>query len=207
MAKREAVFAVLNILQKYDNPKGLTHNDIMNYLQDEYEIEFKREKFAAIIEQINSSEAYEVIYTRGRYSRYRLRLKYGLTSTEAELLCALIADTDVLSRLEADKLMDKLCITFKTSFESEEKIDMLKNSARSNKNEINGIDKLEIIDFAIKNKQELVFKRYDGKTFSDKIHDTPINWYMDHGDLIVNFYKSKIKLSEIIDLKPLKNNF
>ena len=43
MANREAVFAVLEILKKYDNPKGLTHNQIMEYLENDYDIKFGTE--------------------------------------------------------------------------------------------------------------------------------------------------------------------
>lgn len=207
MANREAVFAVLEILKKYDNPNGLTHNQIMEYLENDYDIKFKREKFAAIIDQINSSAEYMVDYKRGRYSSYRLRLKNELTSTEAELICALIADTDILSRLETEKLIDKICITFNTSFECEDKIEDVKKTARSGKNEINGLDKLELIDFAIKNKMNLKFKIYNGENFSELITAIPTNWYMKHGDLIVNFGYHEEKLSQIIDLKPVKNNF
>ena len=207
MANREAVFAVLEILKKYDNPKGLTHNQIMEYLVNDYDIKFKREKFAAIVEQINNSAEYEVEYKRGRYSSYRLRLKKALSSTEAELLCALIADTDVLSRLEAEQIIDKLCITFNTSFDSEEQIEKIKSQARTNKNEINGIDKLELIDFAIKEQFDLRFKIYDGETFSEKIIDKPVNWSVNAGDLIVEFANGEYRLSQIIDLKAEKSNF
>ena len=207
MANREAVFAVLEILKKYDNPKGLTHNQIMEYLENDYDIKFKREKFAAIVEQINNSAEYEVEYKRGRYSSYRLRLKKALSSTEAELLCALIADTDVLSRLEAEQIIDKLCITFNTSFDSEEQIEKIKSQARTNKNEINGIDKLELIDFAIKEQFDLRFKIYDGETFSEKIIDKPVNWSVNAGDLIVEFANGEYRLSQIIDLKAEKSNF
>ena len=207
MANREAVFAVLDILKKYDNPKGLTHNQIMEYLENDYGINFKREKFAAIIEQINDSAEYEVEYKRGRYSSYRLKLKYALTSTEAELLCALVADTDTLSRLEAEQLIDKLCITFNTSFDSEEQIETIKSQARTGKNEINGIEKLELIDFAIKNKLDLRFKTYDGKSFSERMIDRPISWSVSAGDLIIQFVNGEYKLSQIIDLRAEKNEF
>lgn len=207
MANREAVFAVLEILKKYDNPKGLTHNQIMEYLENDYDIKFKREKFAAIVEQINNSAEYEVEYKRGRYSSYRLKLKNALTSTEAELLCALIADTDVLSRLEAEQIIDKLCITFNTSFDSEEQIEKIKSQARTNKNEINGIDKLELIDFAIKEQLDLRFKIYDGEIFSERIIDKPITWNVSAGDLVVEFENGKYKLSQIIDLRAEKSNF
>lgn len=207
MANREAVFAVLDILKKYDNPKGLTHNQIMEYLENDYGIKFKREKFAAIIEQINDSAEYEVEYKRGRYSSYRLKLKYALTSTEAELLCALVADTDILSRLEAEQLIDKLCITFNTSFDSEEQIETIKSQARTGKNEINGIEKLELIDFAIKNKLDLRFKTYDGKSFSERMIDRPISWSVSAGDLIIQFVNGEYKLSQIIDLRAEKNEF
>lgn len=207
MANREAVFAVLDVLKKYDNPKGLTHNQIMEYLENDYNIKFKREKFAAIIEQINYSAEYEVEYKRGRYSSYRLKLKYALTSTEAELLCALIADTDVLSRLEAEQIIEKLCITFNTSFDSEEQIEMIKKQARTGKNEINGIEKLELIDFAIKNKLELRFKIYDGESFSERIIDIPVSWSVSAGDLLIHFKNGKYKLSQIIDLRAEKNEF
>lgn len=207
MANREAVFAVLEILKKYDNPKGLTHNQIMEYLENDYDIKFKREKFAAIVEQINNSAEYEVEYKRGRYSSYRLKLKNALTSTEAELLCALIADTDVLSRLEAEQIIDKLCITFNTSFDSEEQIEKIKSQARTNKNEINGIDKLELIDFAIKEQLDLRFKIYDGETFSERIIDKPVTWNVNAGDLVVEFENGKYKLSQIIDLRAEKSNF
>lgn len=207
MANREAVFAVLEILKKYDNPKGLTHNQIMEYLENDYDIKFKREKFAAIVEQINNSAEYEVEYKRGRYSSYRLKLKNALTSTEAELLCALIADTDVLSRLEAEQIIDKLCITFNTSFDSEEQIEKIKSQARTNKNEINGIDKLELIDFAIKEHLDLRFKIYDGEIFSERIIDKPITWNVSAGDLVVEFESGKYKLSQIIDLRAEKSNF
>lgn len=207
MANREAVFAVLDILKKYDNPRGITHNQIMEYLENDYDIKFKREKFAAIIEQINDSAEYEVEYKRGRYSSYRLKLKYALTSTEAELLCALIADSDILSRLEAEQLIDKLCITFNTSFDSEEQIEKIKKQARTSKNEINGIEKLELIDFAIKNKLELRFKIYDGESFSERIIDIPISWSVSAGDLVVQFANGEYKLSQIIDLRAEKNDF
>lgn len=207
MANREAVFAVLEILKKYDNPKGLTHNQIMEYLENDYDIKFKREKFAAIVEQINNSAEYEVEYKRGRYSSYRLKLKNALTSTEAELLCALIADTYVLSRLEAEQIIDKLCITFNTSFDSEEQIEKIKSQARTNKNEINGIDKLELIDFAIKEQLDLRFKIYDGEIFSERIIDKPITWNVSAGDLVVEFENGKYKLSQIIDLRAEKSNF
>lgn len=207
MAKREAVFAVLEILKKYDSPKGLTHNQIMEYLENDYDIKFKREKFAAIVEQINNSAEYEVEYKRGRYSSYRLKLKNALTSTEAELLCALIADTDVLSRLEAEQIIDKLCITFNTSFDSEEQIEKIKSQARTNKNEINGIDKLELIDFAIKEQLDLRFKIYDGEIFSERIIDKPVTWNVSAGDLVVEFENGKYKLSQIIDLRAEKSNF
>lgn len=207
MANREAVFAVLEILKKYDNPKGLTHNQIMEYLENDYDIKFKREKFAAIVEQINNSAEYEVEYKRGRYSSYRLKLKNALTSTEAELLCALIADTDVLSRLEAEQIIDKLCITFNTSFDSEEQIEKIKSQARTNKNEINGIDKLELIDFAIKEQLDLRFKIYDGEIFSERIIDKPVTWNVSAGDLVVEFENGKYKLSQIIDLRAEKSNF
>ena len=207
MANREAVFAVLDILKKYDNPKGLTHNQIMEYLENDYDIKFKREKFAAIIEQINDSSEYEVEYKRGRYSSYRLKLKYALTSTEAELLCALIADTDVLSRLEAEQIIEKLCITFNASFDSEEQIEMIKKQARTGKNEINGIEKLELIDFAIKNKLELRFKIYDGESFSERIIDIPVGWSVSAGDLLIQFVNGEYKLSQIIDLRAEKNEF
>ena len=207
MANREAVFAVLDILKKYDNPKGLTHNQIMEYLENDYDVKFKREKFAAIIEQINNSAEYEVEYKRGRYSSYRLKLKNALSSTEAELLCALIADTDILSRLEAELLIDKLCITFNTSFDSEEQIEMIKKQARTGKNEINGIEKLELIDFAIKNKLELRFKIYDGESFSERIIDIPVSWSVSAGDLLIQFAKGEYKLSQIIDLRAEKNEF
>lgn len=207
MANREAVFAVLEILKKYDNPKGLTHNQIMEYLENDYDIKFKREKFAAIVEQINNSAEYEVEYKRGRYSSYRLKLKNALTSTEAELLCALIADTDVLSRLEAEQIIDKLCITFNTSFDSEEQIEKIKSQARTNKNEINGIDKLELIDFAIKEQLDLRFKIYDGEIFSERIIDKPVTWNVSAGDLVVEFESGKYKLSQIIDLRAEKSNF
>lgn len=207
MANREAVFAVLEILKKYDNPNGLTHNQIMEYLENDYDIKFKREKFAAIIEQINSSAEYRVDYKRGRYSSYRLRLKNELTSTEAELVCALIADTDVLSRLEAEQIIDKLCITFNTSFDSEEQIETIKSQARTNKNEINGIDKLELIDFAIKEQLDLRFKIYDGEIFSERIIDKPVTWNVSAGDLVVEFENGEYKLSQIIDLRAEKSNF
>ena len=207
MANREAVFAVLEILKKYDNPKGLTHNQIMEYLENDYDIKFKREKFAAIVEQINNSAEYEVEYKRGRYSSYRLKLKNALTSTEAELLCALIADTYVLSRLEAEQIIDKLCITFNTSFDSEEQIEKIKSQARTNKNEINGIDKLELIDFAIKEQLDLRFKIYDGEIFSERIIDKPITWNVSAGDLVVEFENGKYKLCQIIDLRAEKSNF
>lgn len=207
MANREAVFAVLEILKKYDNPKGLTHNQIMEYLENDYDIKFKREKFAAIVEQINNSAEYEVEYKRGRYSSYRLKLKNTLTSTEAELLCALIADTDVLSRLEAEQIIDKLCITFNTSFDSEEQIETIKSQARTNKNEINGIDKLELIDFAIKEQLDLRFKIYDGEIFSERIIDKPVTWNVSAGDLVIEFENGKYKLSQIIDLRAEKSNF
>ena len=207
MANREAVFAVLEILKKYDNPKGLTHNQIMEYLENDYDIKFKREKFAAIIEQINNSAEYEVEYKRGRYSSYRLKLKNALSSTEAELLCALIADTDILSRLEAEQLIDKLCITFNTSFDSEEQIEEIKSKARTGKNEVNGIEKLELIDFAIKNKLYLRFKLYNGESFSERIIDIPISWSVSAGDLVVRFANGEYKLSQIIDLRAEKNEF
>ena len=207
MANREAVFAVLDILKKYDNPKGLTHNQIMEYLENDYDIKFKREKFAAIIEQINNSAEYEVEYKRGRYSSYRLKLKNALSSTEAELLCALIADTDILSRLEAEQLIDKLCITFNTSFDSEEQIEEIKSRARTGKNEVNGIEKLELIDFAIKNKLDLRFKLYNGESFSERIIDIPISWNVSAGDLVVQFANGEYKLSQIIDLRAEKNDF
>ncbi len=198
---------MLEILKKYDNPKGLTHNQIMEYLENDYDIKFKREKFAAIIEQINNSAEYEVEYKRGRYSSYRLKLKNTLTSTEAELLCALIADTDVLSRLEAEQIIDKLCITFNTSFDSEEQIEEIKSLARTSKNEVNGIEKLELIDFAIKNKLGLKFKIYNGENFSERIIDIPISWSVSAGDLFVQFTNGEHKLSQIIDLRAEKNDF
>lgn len=202
MANREAVFAVLEILKKYDSPKGLTHNQITEYLENDYDIRFKREKFAAIIEQINNSAEYAVEYKRGRYSSYRLKLKNELTSIEAELLCALIADTDILSRLEAERLLEKICITFNTSFDSEDKIEEVKQSARSGKNEINGLDKLELIDFAIKNQITLKFKTYNGNEFSKDISSIPHCWYMNQGVLTVEFDNAmNIKLSEIINLR------
>ena len=201
MANREAVFAVLEILKNYDNPKGLTHNQIMEYLENDYDIKFKREKFAAIIEQINASAEYEVEYRRGRYSSYRLKLKYALTSTEAELLCALIADTDVLSRLEVEQIIEKLCVTFSTSFDSEEQIETIKKQARTGKNEINGLDKLELIDFAIKNRKELRFKIYDGDKFSERVTDAPYSWFVEKGDLVIEFEHADYKLSQIIDLR------
>lgn len=179
----------------------------MEYLENDYDIKFKREKFAAIVEQINNSAEYEVEYKRGRYSSYRLKLKNALTSTEAELLCALIADTDVLSRLEAEQIVNKLCITFNTSFDSEEQIEKIKSQARTNKNEINGIDKLELIDFAIKEQLDLRFKIYDSEIFSERIIDKPVTCNVSAGDLVVEFESGKYKLSQIIDLRAEKSNF
>lgn len=201
MAKKEAVLAVLEIFRKYDNPNGLTHNEIMEYLENDYDIKFKREKFATIIEQINSSDEYKVEYTKGRYSRYRLRLKTALTSTEAEILCALIADADVFSRLEAERLMEKICITFHTSFSSEEQIQKLKANACNGKDEINRIDKLELIDYAIRRRMALHFKIYNGTDFSERKTDIPVEWFTRHGELIVRFQNSQEKLSQIIDLR------
>lgn len=179
----------------------------MEYLENDYDIKFKREKFAAIVEQINNSAEYEVEYKRGRYSSYRLKLKNALTSTEAELLCALIADTDVLSRLEAEQIVNKLCITFNTRFDSEEQIEKIKSQARTNKNEINGIDKLELIDFAIKEQLDLRFKIYDSEIFSERIIDKPVTCNVSAGDLVVEFESGKYKLSQIIDLRAEKSNF
>ena len=202
MANREAVFAVLEVLRKHYKSDGLTHNEIIEHLENDYngEVAFKREKFAAIIKQINSSEDYEVVHTDGRYARYWLKPRHALTSTEVLLISALIADTDILSRLEADSIIDKLCTTFYTSFETEEIINTLKNNCRSNKNEITGIDKLEKILVAIKENKNISFQIYKDGVFSERMSLIPENWYMKKGDLIIEFSETEVKLSEMIDL-------
>ena len=205
MANREAVFAVLDVMRKYYKAEGLSHKEIADLLFNEYDVQFKREKFAAIVDQINSSEDYEIIHTDGRYARYWLRPRFALTSTEAMLICALIADTDVLSRLEADELTEKICRTFYTSFDAENKIAELKKECRSGKNEINGIEKLELINQAIgKDKDNgfmLSFKIYHNGVFSDRKKAAPLKWYSKNGEIFVDFKEGTYKLAEMIDVK------
>jgi len=207
MANREAVFAVLDVMRKYYKVEGLSHKEIAEYLENEYGVQFKREKFAAIVDQINSSEDYEIKHTDGRYARYWLRPKHALTSTEAMLVCALIADTDVLSRLEAEMLTDKICQTFYTSFESEEKIYELKKECRSGKNEINGIEKLELIDYAVNTGNYVSFKVYHDGRFSDRKKDAPLKWLSENGEIFVNFENDTFKLAEMIDVKVEEKKF
>ena len=90
---------------------------------------------------------------------------------------------------------------------NEKQIEEIKSRARTGKNEVNGIGKLELIDFAIKNKLDLRFKLYNGESFSERIIDIPISWNVSAGDLVVQFANGEYKLSQIIDLRAEKNDF
>ena len=117
MAYSGAFLSILEILKKHYKPEGLSRNEIESYLSEDYGIEFDRRTFGKAIDEINTTEEYRVISTKGKYSRYKLKMKYALTQEEMLLVSALIADTDVLSRLEAESLIEKLCVTFQSSFE------------------------------------------------------------------------------------------
>ena len=200
MAYSGAFLAILEILKKHYKPEGLSRNEIEFYLSEDYGIEFDRRTFGKAIDEINATEEYRVISTKGKYSRYKLEMKYALTQEEILLVSALIADTDVLSRLEADRLIEKLCVTFQSSFDSEDKIDEIKKEASSYKNEINGLDKLGIIIRAIKNNTAVKFKIYDGNSFTDYITANPIKWYAESGDIVISCDENEYRLSQIYNL-------
>ena len=66
---------------------------LKSYLSEDYGIEFDRRTFGKAIDEINKTEEYRVISTKGKYSRYKLEMKYALTQEEILLVAALIADT------------------------------------------------------------------------------------------------------------------
>ena len=200
MAYSGAFLAILEILKKHHKPEGLSRNEIEDYLNDDYGIVFDRRTFAKAIDEINATEEYRVISTKGKYSRYKLEMKYALTQEEILLVSALIADTGVLSRLEADCLIEKLCVTFQTSFDSEDKIDEIKKEASSYKNEINGLDKLGIIIRVIKSNAAIKFKLFDGNTFTDYIIANPVKWYAKSGDIFIDCETTEYRLSQIYNL-------
>lgn len=200
MAYSGAFLAILEILKKHYKPEGLSRNEIESYLSEDYGIEFDRRTFGKAIDEINATEEYRVISTKGKYSRYKLEMKYALTQEEILLVSALIADTDVLSRLEADRLIEKLCVTFQSSFDTEDKIDEIKKEAVSYKNEINGLDKLGLIIRAVKNNTAVKFKIYDGNSFTDYIITNPIKWYAESGDIVISCDENEYRLSQIYNL-------
>lgn len=200
MAYSGAFLSILEILKKHYKPEGLSRNEIESYLSEDYGIEFDRRTFGKAIDEINTTEEYRVISTKGKYSRYKLKMKYALTQEEMLLVSALIADTDVLSRLEAESLIEKLCVTFQSSFDTEDKIDEIKKEASSYKNEINGLDKLGLIIRAVKNNAAVKFKIYDGNSFTDYIITNPIKWYAKSGDIVISCDEKEYRLSQIYNL-------
>ena len=200
MAYLGAFLAILEILKKHYKPEGLSRQEIEGYLDEDDGILFDRRTFGKAIDEINATEEYRVISTKGKYSRYKLEMKYALTQEEILLVSALIADTDVLSRLEADRLIDKLCVTFQSSFDTENKIYEIKKEASSYKNEINGLDKLGLIIHAIKNNTAVKFKIYDGNSFTDYIITNPIKWYAKSGYIVILCYENEYRLSQIYNL-------
>lgn len=200
MAYSGSFLAILEIMRKHYKPEGLTRGEIENFLLDDYGLSFDRRTFSKAIDEINATEEYRVVSTKGKYSKYKLEMKYALTSEELQLICALLVDTKVLSRLETENIMEKLSITFNASFDTEERISNIIKSAIDNKNEINGLDKLRIINNATENGCELRFKIFNGYEFTDYITDTPLGWKAKSGDLVVKCYGGKYKLSQIYNL-------
>ena len=200
MAYSGAFLAILEILKRNDKPEGLSRNEIEEELLDGYNLSFDRRTFAKAIDEINATDEYRVISTKGKYSRYKLEVKNTLTSEELQLICALLSDTEVLSRLETKNIMEKLCVTFKASFDAENKIAEIIKSAADNKNEINGLDKLCLINKAINNGCVIKFKVYNNGKFTNYIQDLPMGWYVENGDIILNCEDNKYNLSKVYNL-------
>lgn len=200
MAYSGAFLAILEIMRKNYKPEGLTRGEIEDFLLDDYGLSFDRRTFSKAINEINTTEEYRVVSTKGKYSRYKLEMKYALTSEELQLICALISDTGALSRLETENIMEKLSVTFNASFDAEERISGIIKSAADNKNEINGLDKLQMINKAMQSSCSLRFKIFSGSEFTDYITDTPLGWKAESGDLVVECLDGKYKLSQIYNL-------
>lgn len=197
----KSLLAVIDVLRKYDKPAGLSRKEIEEYLLNDHDETFKREKFTAIINEINEMDEYKVQCTKGRYSRYRLTLRDGFTPTERELLCALIADTDALSRKEAKAMINKLIRLTAAGDEHINNIDELVNDALDNKNEISKIDKLELISQTICDGSKLRYKLYrDGKV-SEYHVDTPVCWFVKDGRVRVEFKLESASLAELINIE------
>lgn len=197
-------FAIFDVMKKHYKVEGLTHNEIAEYLSSEHNIVFKREAFAKAVETINDVfDDYEIVCRKGRYARYWLKQKHSLAPIEAELICALIADTDVLSRNEADNIIKKLSHHFSLGEFAESDIKKLQEKARSSKNEINGIDKLEDINKAINTGSSIRFKLIvQDKTVSDYCVKSPIEWVVSSGDVVVKFNDmTEAKLSKMLNLE------
>lgn len=200
MAYSGAFLAILEIMRDNYKPEGLSRNEIEDFLLDDYGLSFDRRTFSKAIDEINATAGYRVISTKGKYSRYKLEMKYALTSEELQLICALLSDTKVLSRLETIDIMRKLGMTFNASNNALDNIDIIIENSADNKNEINGLDKLRLINKAIENSCELRFKIFNGSKFTDYITETPLDWKAESGDLVVECLDGKYKLSQIYNL-------